>query len=223
MTYAQIDEALIEKARQFLYLNETQHRPIYIDTINQEIIEKPYELARNFYQFNEEIKTPLKKTKFLRYSINTMSPTPSYIIASFNDSLVLLIQWNCNEGYACDSLIQFINKRLVEENTLINEQLVELAHAFIKLSSPSWDGYKIVSNYNDVFWFGENTNVEYLPDSLKEVIKPVCVKKERDVIMLKYYLWDEFKVREVILYYHNNSINLKLKTIWNSGRKLSFG
>jgi len=222
MSYAQIDDTLIEKARRFLYLNETHHRPFYIDTIKQAINEKPYELAKNSYQFNEEIKTPLKKTKFLHYSINTISPTPSYIIASFNDSLVLLIQWNCNEGYACDSLIRFINKRLEEENSLNKDQLVELAYAFLKLSSPSWDSYRIIFKYNDVFWIGENRKVEHLPDSLKEVIKPIVVKKEQNIIKLDYYLWDEVKLKKVILYYHNNNVNVKLITVWDSGRKLGF-
>ena len=222
MTYAQIDDTLIEKARKFLYLNETQHRPVYIDTINLEINEKPYELARNSYQFNEEIKTPLKKTKFLCYSINTMSPTPSYIISSFNDSLVLLIQWSCNEGYACDSLIKFINKRLEEENILNEHQLIQLAYAFIKLSSPSWEIYKIVVDYNNIFWIGENRKVEHLPDSLKDVIKPIVVKKEQDAIKLEYYLWNEVKLKKVTLYYKNNNIDIELINVWDSGRRLVF-
>ncbi|MCZ7609991.1 MAG: hypothetical protein M5U17_07465 [Ignavibacterium sp.] len=46
ITYSQIDDTLIEKARMFLYLNATHHRPFYIDTINQAINEKPYELSK---------------------------------------------------------------------------------------------------------------------------------------------------------------------------------
>ena len=222
ISYSQIDDTLIEKARKFLYINETHHRPVYIDTINQEINEKPYELARNSYKFHEEIKTPLKKTKFLRYSINTMSPTPSYIISSFNDSLVLLIQWNCDEGYACDSLIQFINKRLEEEDALNEDQLIQLVYAFIRLSSPSWGGYKIVTNYNDVSWIGENRSVMHLPDSLKEVIKPIKTNREKNGIKLHYYLWDKVKLKNVLLYYQNNNIDVKLMTIWDSGRRLGF-
>lgn len=222
LVFAQIDDTLIEKARKFLYENEVHHRPFYIDTINQEINEKPYELARNYYQFNEEIKTPLKKTKFLRYSIMTMSPTPSYIIASFNDSLVLLIQWNCNEGYACDSLIRFFNNNLKEENLLNEDQLVELAYALIKISSPSWNIYKIISNYSDVSWIGENRSVVHLPDSLKEVIKPIKTKRENNGIELHYYLWDEVKLKKGLLHYHNNNIDVKLITIWDSGRRLGF-
>ncbi|HEX7357466.1 MAG TPA: hypothetical protein VF270_07160, partial [Ignavibacteriaceae bacterium] len=95
--------------------------------------------------------------------------------------------------------------------------------AFLKLSSPSWDSYRIIFKYNDVFWIGENRKVEHLPDSLKGVIKPIVVKKEQNIIKLEYYLWDEVKLKKVILYYHNNNVNVKLKTVWNSGRRLSSG
>jgi len=222
ISFAQQNQNLIEKARLFLYNNETHHKPIFIDSVSIEIENMPYEKAKTYYKFNGEIKTPLTNTKFFTFSINTINPTPSYIIASYKDSLVLIIEWGCRKRYGCEKILNFLNERLEEEeNKLDGNQLVELAYALVKISFPTWGFYRIISGYDDVSWVGEKNKIMYLPDTLKEIIKPIKIKNENNIVELEYYLWDEVILQKITLSYKNNEVNIKTNLIWNSGRRLS--
>ena len=181
----------------------------------------PYERAKTYYKFNGEIKTPLTNTKFFAFSINTINPTPSYIIASYKDSLVLLIEWGYRKRYGCEKILKFLNERLEEENKLDGNQLVELAYALVKISFPTWDFYRIISSYDDVSWVGEKNRIMHLPDTLKEIIKPIKIKNENNIVELEYYLWDEVILQKITLSYKNNEVNIKTNLVWNSGRRLS--
>jgi hypothetical protein len=220
---AQLNDSLIENARKYLYENEVHHKPIYIDSVEHEIKEMPYVMARKYYVFNGEIKTPLIKTKFLHFSINKMDPMPSYIVALYKDSLALLIEWGCSEGYACEKVIMFLNRRLKEEKVLDENQLSDLAYALVKISFPAWNFYRIISSYDDVSWIGDNNKLMYLPDSLKKIIKPMMIKKENNIIELEYYLWNEVILKKIFLHYQNNQLDIKIKPVWNSGRRLMIG
>lgn len=218
---AQIDSSKIEEARRFLYSNDAHHYPFYLDTISWQLKKLPLKEGLSFYVFNHVIVSPLKNTKFLLFHSTSMGPRPYYLIASYKDTFHLVYDSWCRDSYGCITLVDFINQRLLDEETLQTQQLYELAITLGRLSSSR---YRIVSTDNEV-WYRKNsdTTIVHLPDSLKELVKPLLIETTSDSTVLEFFVWNIYKLEKVTLWYRNKQIEVNSKVIWKSGHQFFGG
>lgn len=208
---AQIDSSKIEEARRFLYSQDTRHYPFIID---KGIKKAPIEQGLHFYRFDLEIDLPLKNTKFLLFHSTRRDPYPYYLIASYKDTFHLVYDSWCWDSYGCNSLVEFINQRLLDEETLQTQQVTELAATLGKLSFPN---NKIVSNDDEVWFRDFRDIVVHLPDSLKGLVKPILIETTIDSTVLEFFAWNIYKLEKVTLWYRNKQIEVNSKLIWKSG------
>ncbi|MFA6978338.1 MAG: hypothetical protein WC209_03355 [Ignavibacteriaceae bacterium] len=213
-TEAQLDTLKIEEARRFLYSHDIYHYPYVIDKINGVIKKAPIEQGLHFYVFDLEIDSPLRNTKFLLFHTTRMDPRPYYLIASYRDTFHLVYDSWCANSYGCNSLVEFINQHLLDEETLQTQQVTELAATLGKLSFPN---NKIVSNSDEV-WFRDYRNiVVHLPDSLKGLVKPLLTETTCDSIVLEFFVWNIYRLEKITLWYRKKQIEVNSKVIWKSG------
>jgi len=214
-TEAQIDTSIIEGSRRFLYSNDAHHYPFYLDTISWQLKKLPLKEGLNFYVFNHVIDSPLKNTKFLLFHSTRMDPRPHYLIASYKDTFNLVYDSWCKDSYGCNSLVEFINQRLLDEETLQTHQLYELAITLGRLSSSR---YRIVSTDNEVCYTKNfDTAIVHIPDSLKGLVKPLLIETTGDSTVLEFFVWSIYRLEKVMLWYRKKQIEVNSKLIWKSG------
>lgn len=212
-TEAQIDSSKIEEARRFLFSNDAHHYPFYLDTVSWQLKKLPLKEGLSFYVFNHVIDSPLKNTKFLLFHSTRRDPRPYYLIASYKDTFNLVYDSWCKDSYGCISLVEFINQRLLDEETLQTQQVTELAATLGKLSFPN---NKIVSNGDEV-WFRDYRNiVVQLPDSLKGLVKPLLIETTTDSTVIEFFVWSVYRLEKVRLWYRKKQIEVNSKVIWKS-------
>ena len=220
-TEAQIDTSIIEGSSRFLYSNDAHHYPFYLDTVSWQTKKFPLKEGLNFYVFNHVIDSPLRNTKFLLFHSTRRDPRPYYLIASYRDTFNLVYTSWCKDKYGCDSLVEFINRRLLDEEILQTQQLYELA---ITLGRLSYSSYRIVSTDNEV-WYRNNsdTTIVHLPDSLKGLVKPLLIETTGDSTVLEFFVWSIYRLEKVMLWYRQKQIEVTSKVIWKSGHQFIGG
>ena len=141
-------------------------------------------------------------------------------VASYRDTFHLVYDSWCRDSYGCNSLVEFINQRLLDEQVLQTQQVTELAATLGKLSFPN---NKIVSNSDEV-WFRDYRNiVVHLPDSLKGLVKPILIETTIDRTVLEFFVWNIYKLEKVTLWYRNKQIEVNSIVIWKSGHQFLGG
>jgi hypothetical protein len=209
---AQVDTTLINKCRRYLYDQDSVCYPFIYDLKKDKFTKKSFEEAKHYYVFVREIKTPLLKTCFLLYKELTMDPNPHFIVASYDNKLQVLKNEYCEARYGCNLLVDFLNQRLIDEEPLNNDQLFSLAQSIGELSSPKWFPSQIISKYDEVWW-KTNSGIEYLPDSLRHIIKPFSIEMQDKNAFLRYFIWNSMTLSEVSMLYNNKIISLNVKRI----------
>jgi len=210
--FAQINSSLIEKGKKYLLSVDTVYYPEYCHIALHQLKKMSMKDASQYYAFDKEIQTPFLNTKFFLYHFLNINPSPYFVVAIYNDTLKLLDR-NCHGNYGCKSLIDFLNKRLQAEQPLGANDLLSLLKSYGELNHPSYFPYKIISKYSDVWWKGNNRKINYPPDRLKMIIRPISIKYTTNGFRAKYFVWDTSELSKVNFLYKNNKLYFDVKLI----------
>jgi hypothetical protein len=132
--------------------------------------------------------------------------------------------WDQENGYGCDSLVDFINQRLAEEKPLAKDQIKDMAECITKLSDPSSDNYKIISSWKDIRWNSDSKDgidcSASMTDSIKIMIKPITILSHDDTIEAEYFVWNNQNtwLRKIkLIVYSDNQIEVTNQKIGKYG------
>jgi hypothetical protein len=209
---AQVDTSLIERGRILVAYHDSSSWSFLVrirkdSTMIDKILQ--------WYKFNYEIKSPLTKVKFLLYQNSNRAPSANHLIVAYKDTFLVSQFYDEENGYGCDSLIDFINQRLADEQPLTVDHIDDMAECITKLSDPGFDSYKIVSSWKEIKWAPESNGVNdhyaNMPDSLKAIIKPITVSSQNGIIEADYFVWNEeyTSLRKIKLIYTDSQIKVQ--------------
>jgi len=222
---ASIDSSLIEKGQRavaFEFLSKGGFLPYWPkDTL---LFEKRLHGFMNEFEFTNEIKTPLRKVKFLLYYYKGMCPSGNNLVVFYKDTILVSQFYDQENGYGCDSLIDFINQCLAEEKPLAKDQIKDMAECITKLSDPGSDDYKIISSWKDILWNSDskigNDCSASMADSIKIMIKPITISSHDDILEAEYFVWNKQNswMRKIkLIVYSDNQLEVTNQRIGKYG------
>lgn len=169
-------------------------------------------------RYIEEIKSPLKNSKFLLYSSLRMSPPPYYLFAVIRDSISLFPRDTCSNRFICPSIIEFVNSLLLYERAFSISQFLELVPALVMFSDPGSSLNKILHNYSDIYWEKDAK----ISDSLKQIIKSPTIISYQGKEIIQFFVWESAwtstELKKVYIEYNQGCLNLKIIPLGKFGR-----